>query len=228
MARSEKVSFKNDGGIELSAYIEFPPDTKPHAYAVFAHVFTGNKSLGATRHIARGLTQNGIAVLRFDFTGLGESEGDFADTNFSSNVKDILAAANYLEENYEAPKILIGHSLGGAAVIFAASQLDSIKAVATVGAPSDPEHVTHLLRDKVEDIKKLGAAKVSIGGREFMIKKQFLEDLQNKNMFEILKELKKPIMVLHSPQDTTVEIENAAQIYHSCLLYTSPSPRDRG
>jgi len=155
--------------------------------------------------------------LRFDFTGLGESEGEFADTNFSSNVKDILAAANYLEENYKAPSILIGHSLGGAAVIFASSQLESIKAVATVGAPSDPEHVTHLLRDKIEDIKKLGAAKVNIGGREFMIKKQFLEDLQNKNMFEILKDLKKPIMVLHSPQDTTVEIENAAQIYHAAF-----------
>lgn len=215
MAKSLKISFKNDDNLELSAFLERPADTKPYAYAIFAHVFTGNKSLTATRHIARGLTSNGIAVLRFDFTGLGESEGDFADTNFSSNVKDILAAANYLEENYMAPSILIGHSLGGAAVIFASSQLESIKAVATVGAPSDPEHVTHLLRDKIEDIKKLGAAKVNIGGREFMIKKQFLEDLQNKNMFQILKDLKKPIMVLHSPQDTTVEIENAAQIYHA-------------
>lgn len=217
MPRSEKITFDNDSGHELSAFLELPADTKPYAYAIFAHVFTGNKSLTATRHIARGLTQNGIAVLRFDFTGLGESEGDFADTNFSSNVKDILAAANYLEEHFEAPKILIGHSLGGAAVIFASSQLDSIKAVATVGAPSDPEHVTHLLRDKVDDIISLGAAKVNIGGREFMIKKQFLDDLQNKDMFEILKDLKKPIMVLHSPQDTVVEIDNAAQIYHAAF-----------
>lgn len=217
MPRSQKISFENANGYELSAFLELPADTKPYAYAIFAHVFTGNKSLTATRHIARGLTQNGIAVLRFDFTGLGESEGDFADTNFSSNVKDILAAANYLEQNYEAPKILIGHSLGGAAVIFASSQLESIKAVATVGAPSDPEHVTHLLRDKVDDIISLGKAKVNIGGREFMIKKQFLDDLQNKNMFEILKDLKKPIMVLHSPQDTVVEIDNAAQIYHAAF-----------
>ncbi len=217
MAKSEKITFINDSGHELSAFLELPADTKPYAYAIFAHVFTGNKSLTATRHIARGLTQNGIAVLRFDFTGLGESEGDFADTNFSSNVKDILAAANYLEEHYQAPKILIGHSLGGAAVIFASSQLDSIKAVATVGAPSDPEHVTHLLRDKVDDIISLGAAKVNIGGREFMIKKQFLDDLQNKDMFEILKDLKKPIMVLHSPQDTVVQIDNAAQIYHAAF-----------
>ena len=215
MPRSEKIKFNNDSGYELSAFLELPADTKPYAYAIFAHVFTGNKSLTATRHIARGLTQNGIAVLRFDFTGLGESEGDFADTNFSSNVKDILAAANYLEEHYEAPKILIGHSLGGAAVIFASSQLESIKAVATVGAPSDPEHVTHLLRDKVDDIISLGKAKVNIGGREFMIKKQFLDDLQNRNMFEIIKDLKKPIMVLHSPQDTVVKIDNAAQIYHA-------------
>lgn len=217
MPRSEKITFNNDSGHELAAFLELPADTKPYAYAIFAHVFTGNKSLTATRHIARGLTRNGIAVLRFDFTGLGESEGDFADTNFSSNVKDILAAADYLEDNYEAPKILIGHSLGGAAVIFASSQLDSIKAVATVGAPSDPEHVTHLLRDKVDDIISLGKAKVNIGGREFMIKKQFLDDLQNKDMFEILKELKKPIMVLHSPQDTVVEIDNAAQIYHAAF-----------
>ncbi len=217
MARSQKISFENTDGFELSAFLELPADTKPYAFAIFAHVFTGNKSLTATRHIARGLTRNGIAVLRFDFTGLGESEGDFADTNFSSNVKDILAAANYLEQNYMAPKILIGHSLGGAAVIFASSQLDSVKAVATVGAPSDPEHVTHLLRDKVDDIINLGKAKVNIGGREFMIKKQFLDDLQNKNMFEILGDLKKPIMVLHSPQDTVVEIDNAAQIYHAAF-----------
>jgi len=215
MLRSQKVKFKNANNYELSAVLEFPADTKPYAYAVFAHVFTGSKSLTATRHIARGLTQNGIAVLRFDFTGLGESEGDFADTNFSSNVKDILAAANFIEENYEAPKILIGHSLGGAAVIFAASQLESIKAVATVGATSEPEHVTHLLRDKVDDIIALGKAKVNIGGREFTIKKQFIDDLQSKDMFRILKELKKPIMVLHSPQDNVVQIENAAKIYHA-------------
>ena len=126
MPKSQKITFDNDSGHELSAFLELPADTRPYAYAIFAHVFTGNKSLTATRHIARGLTQNGIAVLRFDFTGLGESEGDFADTNFSSNVKDLLAAANFLEENYEAPSILIGHSLGGAAVIFASSQLDSI------------------------------------------------------------------------------------------------------
>ena len=213
--RSQKVNFTNANGFQLSARLEFPPDKKPYAYAIFAHVFTGNKSLSATRHISRSLTQHGIAVLRFDFTGLGDSEGDFADTNFSSNVDDLLAASDFLSENYAAPKILVGHSLGGAAVIFAASQLPNIEAVATVGAPSEPEHVTHLLDDKLEEIERTGVAKVTVGGRQFTIKKQFLEDLQSKNMFEILRKLKKAILVLHSPQDTVVEIENAAKIYRA-------------
>ena len=211
--RSQKIEFQNENGLTLSARLEFPPDSKPYAFAIFAHVFTGNKSLSATRHISRALTQNGIGVLRFDFTGLGESEGDFADTNFSSNVDDLLSASKYLEDHYEAPKILVGHSLGGAAVIFAASQLENIEAVVTVGAPSEPVHVTHLLKDKIEDIEEKGVANVSIGGRNFTIKKQFLDDLQSKNMFEILRKLKKPILVLHSPQDSVVGIENAAKIY---------------
>lgn len=217
MKRIKKVEFLNGNGYQLSAMIELPPDAHAHTFVIFAHVFTGNKSLTASRHISRSLTQNGFGVLRFDFTGLGESEGSFEDTNFTSNVEDLLAAANYLEENYIAPKVLIGHSLGGAAVIFAASQLESIKAVATVGAPSEPEHVTHLLRDKIEDIEKIGKAKVSIGGREFSIKKQFLDDLKNKDMYAILRDLKKPLMVLHSPQDTVVSIENAAEIYRAAF-----------
>ena len=213
--RSQKVKFKNHNGYELSARLEFPPDSHPYAFAIFAHVFTGNKNLTATRHISRSLTQHGIGVLRFDFTGLGESEGNFADTNFTSNVEDLLAASEFLEKNYEAPRILIGHSLGGAAVVFAAAKLESIQAIATVGAPSEPEHVTHLLDDQIEDIEKNGVAKVSIGGRSFTIKKQFLDDLRSKDMFNILKRLHKPILVLHSPQDTVVEIENAAKIYHA-------------
>jgi len=217
LMKVEKVQFKNANGYTLSARLEFPPDSHPYAFAIFAHVFTGNKNLSATRHISRALTQHGIGVLRFDFTGLGESEGDFSDTNFTSNVDDLLAAAKYLEENYEAPRILIGHSLGGAAVIFAASQLDSIQAVATIGAPSEPEHVMHLLQGKIEDIEKSGVANVSIGGRNFTIKKQFLDDLRSKDMFKILRDLKKPILVLHSPQDNVVEIENAAKIYRAAF-----------
>jgi uncharacterized OsmC-like protein/esterase/lipase len=211
--RSKKVQFTNANGYHLAASLELPANSVPHNYAIFAHVFTGNKNLGAVRHICRSLTTSGIAVLRFDFTGLGESEGDFAETNFTSNVEDLLAAARFLEENYAAPTIIIGHSLGGAASIFAASQIKSIKAVATIGAPSQPEHVTHLLRSKIEDIEKFGFAKVDIGGREFLIKKQFLDDLRSKDMYNVLRHLKKALLVMHSPQDKVVEIGNAAHIY---------------
>ena len=213
--RSQKVNFINSNGYSLSAKLELPADQHPHSYALFAHVFTGNKNLTATRHISRALTLDGIAVLRFDFTGLGESEGDFADTNFSSNVEDLMAAAKFLEENYAAPKIMIGHSLGGAAAIFAASRLASIQTVTTIGTPSEPEHVSHLLEDSLDSIEVNGVAKISVGGRMFTIKKQFLDDIRSKDMFKILKELRKPILILHSPQDRVVEIENAAKIYHA-------------
>jgi len=214
---SKKVEFVNTNGYKLSARLEMPLTKKPDAYAVFAHVFTGSKNLSATRHISRALTLNGIAVLRFDFTGLGDSEGDFSDTNFTSNVEDLLAASKYLEDNYEAPKIMIGHSLGGAASVFAASKLDNIQAVATVGAPSEPEHVTHLLESKIEDIERTGLAKVNIGGQIFTIKKQFLDDLRGKDMYNIVKNLNKALLVLHSPQDRVVEIENAANIYRAAM-----------
>ena len=211
----QKVQFKNINGYTLDARLELPADGHPHSYALFAHVFTGNKNLNAVRHISRELTVNGIAVLRFDFTGLGESEGDFADTNFTSNVEDLVAAARFLEENYQAPKIIVGHSLGGAASIFAAHRIESIQAIATIGAPADPKHVSHLLGDSIEQIEEMGKARVKIGDQVFTIKKQFLDDLQSKDLFTKLKEIRKPLLVLHSPQDTIVEIENAAQIYHA-------------
>jgi putative redox protein len=212
---SKKVTFTNKAGYNLSAKLDLPINQKPKAYAVFAHVFTGSKSLGASRHISRALTLCGIGVLRFDFTGLGDSEGDFADTTFTSNVEDLLAACDYLTENYKAPQLIVGHSLGGAASIFAASKVDSIKAVATVGTPSEPEHVTHLLQDSRETIEKDGVAKVSIGGRQFTIKREFLEDLEQKNMFKVLQDMRKAILVMHSPQDRIVEIDNAAEIYQA-------------
>ena len=214
---SKKVQFVNKNGYTLSAKIEMPLTSQPDAYAVFAHVFTGSKNLSATRHISRALTLNGIAVLRFDFTGLGESEGDFSDTNFTSNVEDLLAACRFLRDNYAPPSIMIGHSLGGAASVFAASKVDSIKAVATIGTPSEPEHVTHLLTHKLEDIENEGKAEVNIGGQVFTIKKQFLDDLRSKDMFKIVKNLRKAILVMHSPQDRIVEIENAAHIYHAAM-----------
>lgn len=212
---SSKISFQNSEGHLLAARLELPADQHPHSFAIFAHCFTCNKNLSAVRNISRSLNQSGIGVLRFDFTGLGESEGDFADTNFSSNVEDLVFAAKFLEENYMAPNLVIGHSLGGAAAIFAASKIDSILAVATIGAPSDPAHVSHLLSSGIDTIEKEGVAEVQIGGRPFMIKKQFLEDLRSGSLSETVKNMRKPILVMHSPQDMTVEIENAANIYHA-------------
>jgi putative redox protein len=159
------------------------------------------------------LTQHNIAVLRFDFTGLGESEGDFADTNFSSNIQDLVEAAQFLEKKFSAPKILIGHSLGGAAVLQAAGLIPSCVAVSTIGAPYDPEHVTHLLVSVREEIEEEGAAHVLLAGRKFKIKKQFLDDLEQQNMKHTIAHLKRALIVFHSPIDDTVGIENAAKIF---------------
>ncbi len=210
---TKKVKFHNKKGYQLSAKIDLPLKKNPYPFVIFAHVFTGNKNLVASKHISRALTMNGFGVMRFDFTGLGESEGDFSDTNFSSNVEDLEAAADYITAHYMAPAVMVGHSLGGAAAIFASSRIESIKAVVSIGSPSYPEHVTHLLRDKKEEIEKNGCAQVDIGGRKFMIKKQFLDDLQAQNHIPVIENLKKAILVMHSPQDKIVEIDNAANIY---------------
>lgn len=212
-----KIEFQNEDAYQLSARLDLPIDQKPHAYAIFAHCFTCNKNLNAVRNISRALTQHGFAVLRFDFSGLGESEGEFADTNFSSNVQDLIAAADYLERTYEAPKLVVGHSLGGAAAIFAANALKSVEAVATIGAPASPEHVQHLFQHSLEEIENNKVAEVNIGGRLFKIKKQFVDDLNSKNMSHVLKNLRKPILIQHSPQDTTVGIANAAEIYGAAM-----------
>jgi len=207
-----KIKFKNALGQELDARIEFP-DGESKSYALFAHCFTCSKNLTAIRNIGRELSKCGIAVLRFDFTGLGESEGDFENTNFSSNVGDLISAAHFLKTNYSSPDILIGHSLGGAAVIFAAHHIPSVKAVATIGAPSSLKHISHLFKSGIDEINEKGEAVIEIGGREFKIQKQFLEDIKEKNMEETVKTLKLPLLVLHSPQDATVGIENAVEIY---------------
>ncbi|WP_339873322.1 bifunctional alpha/beta hydrolase/OsmC family protein [Olleya marilimosa] len=209
----QKINFTNAEGQQLVGRLELPINQHPHNFAIFAHCFTCNKNLSAVKNITRELTSNGFGVLRFDFTGLGESEGDFENTNFSGNVDDLISASNYLKENYTAPTLLIGHSLGGAAVIFAASKIDSVKAVATIGAPSNPKHVKHLIQNSVEEIKATGKANVSIGGRPFTIKKQFLDDIETKSLPDVAKNLRKALLVLHSPQDTTVGIENAEEIY---------------
>ncbi|MGW8123299.1 bifunctional alpha/beta hydrolase/OsmC family protein [Roseivirga echinicomitans] len=208
-----KLQFQNAEGFLLSARLEQPVDKKPVAYALFAHCFTCSKNLIAVTNISRALTSNGIAVLRFDFTGLGESEGDFEDTNFSGNVQDLIVAAEYLKENYEAPSILIGHSLGGAAILMAASQLDFIKAVVTIGSPADTPHLKKLFKSSLEEIEENGKAVVSLGGRPFTIKKQFIDDLDKTELTTVISELRVPLLIFHSPQDTTVDIKNAEKIY---------------
>lgn len=203
----------NKDGIELSARLEQPANGKPHNYAIFAHCFTCSKNLNAIRNIVSALTESGFGVLSFDFTGLGQSKGEFADTNFSSNVEDLIAASDFLAKNYQSPSLLIGHSLGGAAVLFASAKIESVQAIATIGAPSNPEHVQHLILSDVETIQREGEAEVNIGGRNFKIKKQFIDDLKNHSLKTVLKDLRKSLLILHSPQDQTVGIENAAEIY---------------
>jgi len=209
----QKVTFQNNEGQTLSGRLELPADQHPHNFVIFAHCFTCTKNLSAVKNVSRALTSKGFGVLRFDFTGLGESDGDFEDTNFSGNVEDLIAASDFLTVNYMAPSLLVGHSLGGAAVIFAASEIQSIKAVATVGAPSNPEHVKHLFNHALDEIKETGNATVNLSGRPFTIKKQFVEDLESKSLPEIAKDFGKALLVMHSPQDTTVGIKNAEEIY---------------
>jgi len=211
----QKITFQNKEGETLVGRLEMPADRHPHNFAIFAHCFTCNKNLIAVKNISRALTANGFAVLRFDFTGLGESEGDFADTNFSGNVWDLVAAARFLEENYKAATLLVGHSLGGAAALFAAAEIASVKAVATIGAPSNPLHIRHLFKSTIPEIEASGKAVVNLGGRDFTIKKQFLDDLETKSLTTVVKNLRKPILVLHSPQDATVGIKNAEEIYRA-------------
>lgn len=210
--QSEKITFAGSHGVSLAAQLELP-EGPPKAYAIFAHCFTCSKDIFAAARIAGALTEHGIAVLRFDFTGLGMSEGDFANTNFSSNVADLLAAADFLRDNYEAPTILIGHSLGGAAVLAAAGNVPEVRAVATIGAPAEADHVVHNFGAKIDEIADKGVAEVTLGGRQFTIQKQFLDDVAQQRLEPKIANLKKALLIFHSPVDATVGIESAAQIY---------------
>jgi putative redox protein len=212
MPRSQKVEFPGSQGGMLAARLELP-EGPPRAYALFAHCFTCSKDVFAAARIAGGLAEAGIAVLRFDFTGLGASEGDFANTNFSSNVEDLVRAAGYLRNAHAAPSILIGHSLGGAAVLAAADRIPEAKAVATIAAPADPAHVAHLLADARPEIEKKGEAEVVLAGRSFRIQKQFLEDIDGHRLADAIKELKRALLIFHAPRDGTVGIENASAIF---------------
>jgi len=208
-------TFHNGQGLTLSAHMEWPANQQPHTYALFAHCFTCGKNLNAVRNISKALAGYGFAVLSFDFTGLGRSEGDFVETTFSANVSDLLAAAKFIEKDFEPPALLIGHSLGGAAVIQAASQIDSIRAVATIGAPADVQHIKQIFNKALPELKNSGIAKVDIGGRPFTIKQQFVDDLERHSVTGTLAQLKKSIIILHSPQDEIVEINNAALLYRA-------------
>jgi uncharacterized OsmC-like protein/fermentation-respiration switch protein FrsA (DUF1100 family) len=209
---TERFRFSGSEGQQLAAALD-TPEGVIHAYALFAHCFTCGKDVLAARRIAVALAAKGIAVLRFDFTGLGSSEGDFANSTFSSNVVDLVRAADHLRETRQAPAILIGHSLGGAAILAAAGHIPEAKAVVTIAAPSDPVHVTHLFRDKIEDIRAQGEVEVSLAGRPFRIKREFLDDVAEQSLMTQVMNLHKALLIMHSPTDDTVGIDNATKIF---------------
>jgi putative redox protein len=208
----ERFQFTGEGGHQLAAALDMP-DGPVHAYALFAHCFTCGKDVLAAKRIATALAAKGIAVLRFDFTGLGSSEGDFANSTFSSNVTDLVRAADHLRETRGPPAILIGHSLGGAAILAAAERIPDAKAVATIAAPSDPAHVTHLFKDRIEDIRQHGEVEVQLAGRPFRIKREFLDDVAEHSLMSRVAKLHKALLIMHSPTDDTVGIDNATNIF---------------
>ena len=208
----DRVTFLGSEGQKLAARLD-APDEEPVAYALFAHCFTCGKDVFAASRIAQRLTEHRIAVLRFDFTGIGASEGEFANTNFSSNVTDLIAAAAHLRQAYKPPALLIGHSLGGAAVLAAASEVPESKAVVTIAAPSDPGHVAGLFGDRLPEIEARGEAEVLLAGRPFKIKRQFLIDAAEHNLTSQVARLRQALLVMHSSRDATVDIANATRIF---------------
>jgi putative redox protein len=211
-----RLEFENSNGEILAGLLELPERVDEiSSFALFAHCFTCGKDIAAASRISRALAAKGIAVLRFDFTGLGNSDGDFANTNFSSNIEDLVQAAKALEVQYRAPQILIGHSLGGAAVLGAAAKLDSVKAVVTIGAPATAQHVSHLFKEKAAQIQAQGEAVVVLGTREFPIKKQFLDDIDQYSSPEKIRDLRAALLVFHSPLDTVVSIDEAGSIFQA-------------
>ncbi|SED16240.1 putative redox protein [Tenacibaculum sp. MAR_2009_124] len=210
-----RLDIENSKQYKLRAYVELPANQKPHYYAIFAHCFSCSSSLNAVKNISRALTNHGFGVVRFDFTGLGRSEGGFAESHFSANVDDLISVNRYISENFSAPSLIIGHSLGGAAAVVAASKLSNIKAVATIGSPATVNHVTHLFSHAIEEVKSKGEVEVNIGGRPFKINQEFVEDFHKTDLPEITKKLRKPILIMHSPVDAVVEISNAHSLYHN-------------
>lgn len=213
---SKKVSFKGAFGHDLSGRVDWPEgDVK--SWVLFAHGFSIGKDLKPARTIAKALVEDGFGMMRFDFTGLGQSGGDFSETNFTSNCEDLRLAANFLRDNYEAPQVLIGHSFGGTASLKVADEIAECKAVATIGSPCDTAHIVHQFADKLEEIEEEGEARVLLGGRPFVIREQFLEDIGNQDIASEIADLDRALMIFHSPQDKVVGIQNAAHIYERAM-----------
>ena len=210
----EKFEFPNGRGQTLAGVLDLPPG-EPRAYALFAHCFTCGKDVLAARRIALALSEEGVGVLRFDFTGLGASEGEFANTDFTSNVADLVAAADALRGRGAAPALLIGHSLGGAAVLAAASQVPEARAVVTIGAPFDPGHVTHMFQDQLEAIRRDGEGEVDLMGRPFRVTRAFVDDVLGQDQEARIAGLHKALVLFHSPEDELVGIENASLIFRT-------------
>ncbi len=210
-----RFDFPNAQGDSLAGLLEMPDEGDYTAMALFAHCFTCGKDSAAASRIARHLVGQGIAVLRFDFTGLGSSDGEFANSNFSSNIEDLLAAAAWLETHHSGPRLLIGHSLGGAAVLAAAQQIDTVEAVATIAAPSTATHVRHLFAADREEIERAGFARVDLAGRPFTVKAQFLADLERWNSADHIGNLRKALLIFHSPVDELVGVDESAAIYQA-------------
>ena len=212
--RVQRATFPGHAGHELAARVDLPA-VPPTAWALFAHSFTCGKALRSAGRLAAALTEAGFGVVRFDFTGLGRSEGEFGDTDFTSNTEDLLAAVEWMRTEYSAPQVLIGHSLGGAAVLAMAGDVPEARAVVTIGAPADTEHVTNLFVDSLDEIEDDGEACVAIAGREFLITGRLVDDLRSSRVLECAGSMKKALLVVHSPIDNVVGVENAAAIYEA-------------
>ena len=213
----KKVEFESSAGHRLAGILHRPDAGSPRAWVLFAHCFTCTKNVRAAKHIADALVREGMAVLRFDFTGLGQSEGDFSETHFSSNVRDLLDAARYLADEHSPPDSLVGHSLGGTAMLAAASEIDSAVAVATIGTPAEAEHVLHLIDEDLDTIEEKGCATVKLAGRPFRIRREFVEDVRNQSVRDGIRKLRKALLVMHSPVDELVPVKEAGRIYSSAM-----------
>lgn len=214
---TQELKIKNRDGVELSATIDFPSNQKPSQIAIFSHCFTCTSNLNAVRNINRALTQNGFAVVRFDFTGLGKSGGDFKNSHFEANVEDLVDVHQYITENYFAPEFIVGHSLGGSAAIVAAHKIPALKAVCTIGSPADVEHTTKHFKSQVKELEDNGETQVTIGGREYSVNQNFVDGFKKHKLPEIIKSLKKPILIFHSPIDEVVGVYNAQEIYENAM-----------